>query len=162
MKFSEQHFFIGIFTFLLSITFLSAQPTVEWQQKYGGTNRDRAIAISLTSDGGYIVVGESRSDDVDVSSNQGNFDVLVMKFSETGDLQWTQSYGGSGYDLANDVVMTPDGGYLVSGYTTSSDGDIGSSLGATDYWLLKLSSDGGLEWEKTLVQRVMTLVVQYL
>lgn len=149
MKFVEQHHLIGIFFFLLSLSILSAQPVVEWQKKYGGTNRDRAHAISLTSDGGYIVVGESRSIDVDVFSNQGNFDVLVIKFSETGDLQWTQSYGGSGYDIANDVLLTSDGGYLVSGYTTSSDGDIGLNIGLTDYWLLKLSTNGTLEWEKT-------------
>jgi len=138
------------FYFMTAVVSLMAQPNIEWQNNYGGTESDRAYGITIADDGGYLVVGESQSQDGDVSSNKGNYDVWIVKLTEQGDIDWQKSYGGSGYDQANSVLNSgEDGGYIVSGYTTSTNGDISQNLGVTDYWVIKISEEGVLEWEST-------------
>src|SRR5690606_14530310 len=40
----------------------------EWNQYYGGTNNDRAFDVVQTPDGGYIMVGNSESDDFNITN----------------------------------------------------------------------------------------------
>ena len=65
-------------------------------------------------------------------------------------LDWVQTFGGSGEETAQSVIPTNDGGFAVLGYTNSIDGDLaGKSLPVNDYWLLKFSASGDLQWNKT-------------
>jgi len=65
-------------------------------------------------------------------------------------LDWVQTFGGSGEETAQSVIPTNDGGFAVLGYTNSIDGDLtGKSLPVNDYWLLKFSALGDLQWSKT-------------
>lgn len=57
--------------------------------------------------------------------------------------------GGSGSDSTTDIIETSDGGYLVVGYSTSTDGDISNNWGGRDVWVVKLNTAGRLEWEKS-------------
>ena len=70
--------------FLFSNYFLFAQPTIEWEQNYGGSDDDRASSIQQTLDGGYIVAGYSLSNDGDVSGNNGDYDYWIVKLSDDG------------------------------------------------------------------------------
>ncbi len=72
-----------------------------------------------------------------------------MKVDASGNLQWQKSYGGSDADNGKSVLVTNDGGYLVLANTRSVDGHVTGPLGDTDIWLLKLSSDGTLEWDRS-------------
>ena len=65
-------------------------------------------------------------------------------------LDWVQTFGGSREETAQSVIPTNDGGFAVLGYTNSIDGDLtGKSLPVNDYWLLKFSALGDLQWSKT-------------
>lgn len=128
---------------------LDANGVQVWQKSFGGTSDDRAIAIQQTIDGGYVVTGHSNSKDANLTNNNGNNDIWVIKLSSTGNLDWQKSFGGSGNDYATAVLQAMDGGYLVGGYTFSVDGDVTNDHGNNDYWLLKLNSDGSLKWQKT-------------
>ena len=128
---------------------LDANGVQVWQKSFGGTSDDRAIAIQQTIDGGYVVTGHSNSNDANLTNNNGNNDIWVIKLSSTGSLDWQKSFGGSGNDYATAVLQAIDGGYLVGGYTFSVDGDVTTNHGNNDYWLLKLNSDGSLKWQKT-------------
>ncbi|MBK6540913.1 MAG: hypothetical protein IPG10_06470 [Flavobacteriales bacterium] len=66
---------------------------IEWQRTYGGTSGERAQAIDLTADGGFIVAGSSGSDDGDLTQNHGMNDMWLFKVDATGDLQWQRSFG---------------------------------------------------------------------
>lgn len=123
---------------------------IQWQKPLGGSGEDYATSIKKTSDGGYIVTGNSNSIDGDVTVNHGGTDYWVVKLSSAGNIQWQKSFGGTGIDSATSVQQTTDGGYVVMGRTTSTDGDVTGNHGSTDYWLLKLDASGNLVWQKAL------------
>ena len=127
---------------------LRSDGSLEWEKIFGGSKHDEAYSIQQTTDGGYIVSGYSESSDGDISSPKGGEDYWILKLGEEGDLEWEKSYGGSGNEHATSIQQTTDGGYIVAGYTDSFDGDVNEKIGYYDYWILKLSSDGALEWEK--------------
>ncbi len=121
-----------------------------WQQSYGGTGEDAAYSIQQTTDKGYIIAGFSNSTDSEVTGNHGSRDMWVVKADSLGNLQWEKSYGGSGDDYAQSVQQTLDGGYIVAGYTNSTDSDITGNHGLDDYWVVKLDTSGNISWQKTL------------
>ena len=130
----------------------SAQaPVIQWQKSYGGSTNDGAwgVFIHPTSDSGYLVAGTTFSVYGNVSSNHGMADVWVLKLSQTGNLVWQKTYGGSGDDIAYDMVLTADGGSIIAGSSSSVDGDVSGNHGIADYWILKLSATGAIQWQKS-------------
>ena len=116
----------------------------------GGTKIDSGKKIIKTNDGGFIVVGFAQSNDLDVSTkNNESIDAWALKFNASGEKQWYKTYGGSKTEVANDVIQTQDGGYIILGVSESSDGDVAVNAGATDIWLFKIDSSGNLLWEKS-------------
>ncbi len=122
---------------------------IEWQKVYGGSQDDNCFDIIQTADGGYMAVGATFSSDGDITLNKGSSDCWVIKMDSDGDLEWQQTYGGSSGDTARGVHQTTDGGYVVSGYISSSDGDVSVHYGSADYWVFKLDAVGNLIWERT-------------
>ncbi|MBK7752467.1 MAG: T9SS type A sorting domain-containing protein [Flavobacteriales bacterium] len=118
-----------------------------WQRTLGGTGEDYCRSIQQTPDSGFIFIGETHSNNGDVSGNHGFVDVWVVKLDASGDMEWQHPYGGSGNDYGNDIRNTPDGGYVFTGYTASNNGDVGTYLGVYDMWVVKLDSAGQIEWE---------------
>jgi len=139
---------------------LSSSGSLQWDKCYGGSSDDYCsylfsnTAIIQTNDGGYIISGNTLSNDGEVSGNHGGCDIWVVKISDTGKLEWQQCYGGSGSDVTGDIIQTTDSGYVIAGATTSNDGDVTGYLGSTfdslDGWLLKLSKTGAITWNKTI------------
>lgn len=124
---------------------------IQWQKSFGGTDEDNAYSAKQTSDGGYIVAGRSRSVDGDVTGNHGNFDYWVLKLNSSGNIQWQKSFGGSGLDEAHSVQQTSDGGYAVTGFSWSNNGDLTGNHGnSADYWIVKLNNSGNIQWQKNL------------
>ncbi len=121
-----------------------------WQNALGGSFNDRALSIQETLDAGYIVAGYSNSIDGDVTGNHGFNDYWIVKLNNLGNLQWQKSLGGSAADVANSIQQTLDGGYIVSGYSASNDGDLTTNQGGLDYWVIKLDNIGDIEWQKSL------------
>ncbi|WDF64300.1 T9SS type A sorting domain-containing protein [Flavobacterium sp. KACC 22763] len=139
-----------LYTLFLLFTFsLYSQPTIQWQKSIGGTKNDFGRKIIKTSDGGYISAGYTMSNDKDIINNHGNTDIIVIKLSSTGTIQWQKTYGGSNSDTASAIQQTLDGGYIIAGTTSSNDGDVtGYKGGYSDYWIIKISNDGTIEWQK--------------
>lgn len=129
---------------------ISAIGSIQWEKSFGGSGYDQPYSIARCFDGGYIVVGYTQSNDGDVSANHGLQDCWVIKLSPSGVLQWQKSLGSSGADYGFSIQQTSDTGYIVAGYTGSNDGDVTGIHGFGDYWIVKLSSSGALEWEKCL------------
>ncbi len=138
------------FALVQLITFAQQAPAIQWQKCLGGTADDYAQSIQPTSDGGYIVAGYTQSINGDVTGNHGNLDAWVVKLSSTGTLQWQKNLGGSGDDVPYSIQLTPDGGYVMAGATSSTNGDVTGNHGYVDAWVVKLSSTGTLQWQKNL------------
>jgi len=131
------------------ITKVDEENLLIWQQAYGGSGHELPAKILTTRDGGSIVVGYSSSADGDVSENKGWDDCWVLKLDTDGSIEWERSFGGLSRDLGNNILTTSDGGYLIAATTKSTDGDVSSNHGGTDFWLLKINTTGDIQWEKT-------------
>jgi len=116
---------------LLSFTHLFAQET--FQKSVGGTGNDYATSMAQTTDGGFILAGDTYSFGLSKS------DMYIVKFDNHGNLLWNKRFGGTDYDHANCVAATKDGGCVVGGVS----GGNNSSL-----VMLKINAAGNLEWSK--------------
>ncbi len=139
-----------LLSFLVLSTSLFAQPSIQWQKTYGGSLFDEAVSVIPTTDGGYILAGYTVSDDGDVVGSHGNSDFWVLKLDSMGIVSWKKTYGGSNHDIAFSIQEASDGGYIVAGYTKSNNGDVSGNHGDYDAWVLKLDSDGDIQWQKAL------------
>lgn len=126
---------------------LNASGDLQWQKRLGGPGDDFIRDIKQTPDGGYIVVGYSSST---LPNGNGLKEVYLVKISSTGTTQWWKPYGGSNDDIANSVALTPDGGYIITGTTKSSNGTFTSNQGMSDIFIIKVDSVGIVQWQKTM------------
>lgn len=123
---------------------------VQWKKTYGGSSYDDGYDILQTIDGGYIIAGNTTSNDGDLIGNHDSGDIWLIKIDNTGNMQWQKIYGGTtGDDQARTIKQTNDGGFILGGETTSTNGDVTLNHGYYDYWVVKLSSTGNIEWQKT-------------
>lgn len=130
-----------------------------WSKVLGGDKSDYLTSIKSTSDGGCIIVGNSYSQNGDVTgklhSNGGYslyYDLWVVKLNANGDKTWNTLVGGSLSDEAwgsASIATIADGGYVIAGYSTSSDGDVNTNQGLTDFWVFKLNNSGKKVWSRT-------------
>ncbi len=129
---------------------LDTNGNLVWEKNLGGNDFDIPNSIQQTTDGGYIVAGRSSSINGDVGGNNGNTDYWIVKLDTSGNIVWENNLGGSGDDIAESIQQTTDGGYIVAGYSSYGDGDVGGNNGndgSTDYWVVKLDTSGNLVWE---------------
>jgi hypothetical protein len=122
---------------------------VLWEQNYGGSQIEGPATLLQTPDGGFLLFGETFSNDGDVGLNKGGCDYWLVKTDSLGNLEWEKTYGGSMNDYAYQAIAAHDGGYILTGRAFSSDGDVSFNHGLTDVWVVKISEEGGLEWERS-------------
>lgn len=129
---------------------LDEDGVIEWSNTYGGTDSDIGFDVVQTSDGGYVIAGSSKSNNGIPGTNEGQQDAWVLKTNSTGTLQWSHVYGGCRYDEITSIATTIDGGFIVAGATTSPTNNIiTSNAGKKDAWVMKLSSQGSIDWSRT-------------
>ena len=100
----------------------------------GGSANDEARSVVEAYDGGYLVVGATSS------FGAGGSDIYLVKIAGSGAVQWTKTIGGTGDEVAETIIKTLDGGYLIQGYTTS----FGAS--SSDIYLVKLDGSANVQW----------------
>ena len=127
---------------------------IEWQRTIGGSDLDMLSSIKPTADGGVICGGGSLSG---VSGDKteacrGLMDYWVVKIDSYNNIEWEKTIGGSSWEAISDIQQTFDGGYICVGYTDSNiSGDkTENGLGSQDFWVLKLSNVGNIEWQNTI------------
>lgn len=133
----------------LWLTKFAANGDLVWQKALGGTGSDFGMHVIEATDGGFVCAGRSDSNDGDVTGNHGEADAWVVKTNGAGVIEWEKSLGGSGTELAWDILQTSDGGFVMVGEAASTDGDVSGNLGANDLWVVRLNSTGELLWEQS-------------
>jgi hypothetical protein len=117
---------------------LDANGNLQWTKTIGGPSDEIGVSLIQTSDGGYAITGLTKS------FGAGEADVYVIKLDVNGNLQWTKTIGGKGWEAGQSLIQTSDGGYAIAGSTTS----FGS--GEADVYVVKLDANGNLQWTKTI------------
>lgn len=131
-------------TFLLKI---NKNGIEQWRNELNREKGGECFDFQPASDGGYVGVGGINLTPANKSSYQ-QMHFWVFKITESGELQWEKSYGGSRYDIASGIQKAHDGGYFVWGETQSSDGDVKSNIDQErKLWLIKIDKMGNLEGE---------------
>jgi predicted secreted protein len=110
-----------------------------WTKTFGGWTDDYGYSVRQTSDGGYIIVGETDS------YGGGNGDAYLIKTDVSGTQVWTRTFGGANSDAGYSVQQTPDGGYILVGQT-SSYVDVDSG----DVYVVKTDASGNQVWARTV------------
>jgi hypothetical protein len=129
---------------------LDASGTLEWQKTFGGLQTEEGRCIRQVQDGGFIIAGMTSGNGGDVTGFHGKYDFWILKLNNTGELEWQKALGGSEDDQCKNIVQCPDGSYLATGWTSSTDGDVTGMKGCYDAWIVKLNSSGTLLWQKTV------------
>lgn len=115
-----------------------------WKKNFGGSQIDEAFSVAKTLDNHFLIVGNSRSSDKNVSVNNGSSDIWLIKIDESGSLIWERNYGGSSFEDAKKIISTQNGFYIV-GSSRSADFDLQKNNGNKDVWILKVDKDGNLQ-----------------
>ncbi|QEC66793.1 T9SS type A sorting domain-containing protein [Panacibacter ginsenosidivorans] len=133
---------------------LDSLGNIQWDKTIGGSLADKLNALRQTSDGGYILGGYSTSgiSGEKTENSRGKEDYWVVKLDSMGKIQWNKTIGGSDYDELTSLQETYDGGYILAGYSFSniSGEKTENSRGDEDYWVVKLDSQGNIQWDKTI------------
>lgn len=125
-----------------------------WDKTFGGSSHDGATAIMASSDGGFIITGVSNSgiSGDKTETNRGASDYWIIKINNSGQKIWDKSMGGDDDDACYSTALTPDNGYLITGFSFSNiSGDKSENRrGSSDYWVVKLDANGQKAWDKTI------------
>ncbi|MCB0259536.1 MAG: hypothetical protein KDE62_07420, partial [Calditrichaeota bacterium] len=108
-----------------------------WNRTLGGFGSDGAWSVQQTSDGGYILTGWTFSYGPGFLGN-----AWLVKTDSAGIEQWDQVFGGDDVDRGYSVRETTGGGYILTGYTSSS------GAGLYDMLLIRTDAAGNAEWNR--------------
>lgn len=110
-----------------------------WSKSYGTNYIERGYSISTLNNGSYVIAGW-----------YGSLDMLVTIINDNGDFVRNILYSGSGWDEANAITSTKDGGFILTGEFHSKDGDFSNlDLKSGSVILIKHDSWGAKEWMRS-------------
>ncbi|HKR05607.1 MAG TPA: T9SS type A sorting domain-containing protein [Bacteroidia bacterium] len=108
-----------------------------WTKAYGGTANDYVYAIIQTADSGFVFAGSTSS------FGAGVYNIYLTKTNSLGNVAWTKTFGGNGFDGGGYFRQTADGGFILTGaYNPPTTQDY-------DVYLIRADSSGNLIWAKT-------------
>lgn len=151
-------FLLSLFLFsLLSECMYAQSPQISWQHTIGGSGNEDLRSVVENEDGSYVIAGYSSSgisgDKQEANlGNPNTTDYWVMKLNSSGNMVWQNTIGGDINDALHCVRHTQDGGYILGGWSSSTNsGDKSEpNFGVFDIWIVKLDSTGAIEWQNAV------------
>ena len=146
----------------------NAEGDVEWAKGIGGDRSEFIRSVIETRDGGYLIGGSFYSKSIELenditltnkSSSNTDSTGMLVKYSESGEIEWAQEVGGTSSDSINSIAETSDGGYIVGGRIDSNiylDNILIESGGSGK--ILKYNSNGELQWARGVGKEILTVV----
>jgi hypothetical protein len=115
----------------------------QWDNTYGNTGDDKAHDFVQTTDGGFALSGYTSI--YELKNDNWQSDFILIKTDKDGNVKWNKTYGGINDEIANAIIQTSDGGYILVGTTLVRD----LFDEHTDAWVVKTDPKGNLEWNMT-------------
>ncbi len=116
---------------------------------FGGSGSDEGSSIYIDNNSDLLIGGTSTSKDVDIKTNYGDKDAVVLKVDSNFNPYWIKNYGGSGEDFFHSIIQSKEGGYIFTLPTQSADIDAKGNQGAADILVVKVNDTGKIEWNAT-------------
>ena len=110
---------------------------VVWNKTYGGAMEDAGRAIAYREGNNYVVAGYTNS------MGNGDYDFLLLKIDDSGNLSWNKTYGGTQSDKAYAIAESADGFVAVGDTRSKGESD-------NDAWIIKIDPNGNSLWDKTV------------
>ncbi len=129
--------------------------TITWDKTFGGRLEDKGFSIVQTENGGYAVAGYTilvRSEKQDnwrtklgyiILTEEKRQDFWIIKIDKNGNMEWDETFGEKGPDVAKSIIQTNDEGYAIAGFIWTV------YASKQDIWIIKLGENGNIEWDKT-------------
>ncbi len=125
-----------------------------WDETIGSTGRDELYVVEQLEDGGFILGGESESNaGYDKSENKiGKADLWIVRIDGEGNIIWENTIGGTNDDFFSGLRKTDDGGFIIAStsFSNASGDKSEDRISDYDYWVVKISSLGEPEWDRTI------------
>ena len=119
---------------------IDAMGTVLWEQYHGAPGGDggydRGHAVVETTDGGFLIIGETNYGDA--------LNMLVVKTDEQGDDEWMQIYGDRLHDHGSSIIQSSDGDYVLCGRIDTT------NEGSKEMRIMKITDAGVEVWSHTI------------
>lgn len=107
-----------------------------WTRTFGRTSYDIGRCVEVASNGGYIVIGSTKS------PNLEDRDVYMIRIDAAGDSVWTRTIGTLSHEEGTSILSASDGGYLIAGSTYFDGGH------DDDVYLIKTDVTGDVAWTR--------------
>ena len=125
-------------------------PGIEWQKTVSGWFPYGSVGGSIHTADGNVLVSSTVATGSGFPGSHGALDIWVTKVNKDGVTLWSRALGGSDQDWFIAAYEMADGGFMIIGRTTSTNGDVTGKLGYDDIWIVKLAANGTLQWQKTV------------
>ncbi|MBL7939908.1 MAG: PKD domain-containing protein [Flavobacteriales bacterium] len=125
-----------------------------WDRRYGGSSLEWMKSALPTSDGGFLLAGNSTSgiSGDRTQDSRGGHDFWVVRTDADGAKLWDRRFGSSNEDYMDHVIQLADGGFLLVGRTnaTVADGDMTSTCVPTSCWIVRIDAAGNKLWDRCI------------
>jgi hypothetical protein len=121
-----------------------------WKKSFGGSSYDGISKLLSLSDGNFLALGLTSSDDGDLAgintvSFFGESNIWLIKLDTDGNIIWQKTYGGISHDAGYDIIAMPDGGFAIAGTEANAIG----LESAYDVFVSRIDADGNELWKNT-------------
>ena len=125
-----------------------------WEKTYGSAGDDELHDLYELPDGSFFVLGfsDSLGGGDKTAPLHGSYDFWLLKLKPDGEKIWDHTYGGRGWEQAYVIEKTPEGDFLLGGFSTShahTGNKTDSLYGLNDFWVVKIDTSGKVLWDRT-------------
>ena len=129
---------------------------IEWWKQYGGSDQEDLINYYIYDNiDGIMMIGETPSQDIEDLPLIGKRNIVMVKFSYTGEMLWQKVYGGNKFETIDYAYQTKDNNYIISGATSSTNADwFENSNNLRKGFIIKVNNDGELIWKNDIEEKI--------
>ena len=120
----------------------------QWTRQLGSSSNDTGRGVTVDSSNNIYVTGITEGG-LDGYTNLGEEDIFLVKYSSSGDKEWTRQLGTYTSDIAHGIAVDSSNNIYVTGETRGGL-DNNTNIGDKDIFLVKYDSSGTRQWTQQL------------